>query len=291
MSGKDLRSGNWQAESQEVLVGAGDSNTATDGQERSDMNDERIHAYRLEVDPHHEAQPLTTYVRRSDIERVVLAVLRQFIYRGRTDGAVHSVWTAMDRALTHTEADEHKWGGDREDFYRRGPPPDCNAEALKQPAPKPGATVPEEGTGVAETVGGLSAPDPHIVVLVDGKKMRAFGVWGSPAEATNWADRQALTAGGEYHVVPVCAHDPKDEERPQHNTLRGLPTQDPFREAVGDLVPLVEAVRDEQAALFREERIRLHGFPVGSVIADRARENAHLDHALAKVKAMLDQMQ
>ena len=60
---------------------------------------------------------------RSDIEAVVLKVLRQFIYRGRTDGAAHSVWTAMDRAWTHTVADQHKWGADREGLYRDGEAP------------------------------------------------------------------------------------------------------------------------------------------------------------------------
>ena len=41
------------------------------------MNDERIHAYRLETDPHKEAQPLSTYIKRSEIERVVLEVYRR----------------------------------------------------------------------------------------------------------------------------------------------------------------------------------------------------------------------
>jgi len=63
---------------------------------------------------------------------------------------------------------------------------------------------------------------------------------------------------------------------------------DPFREAVGELVLLVEVLLDKEMALFREERIRVHGFSVGTEIADRVRGKTPLHHALAKVKAMLE---
>jgi len=86
--------------------------------------------------------------RRSEIEAVVLEVMRQFIYRGRTDGAAHSVWTAMDRAWSHTAADQHKWGADREDLYRA----DANRpRGIPDDAPDP-EKVREYVNAAAETI-------------------------------------------------------------------------------------------------------------------------------------------
>ena len=113
---------------------------------------------------------------RSAIEAVVLEVLRQFIYRGRTDGAAHSVWTAMDRAWTHTAADQHKWGAGREDLY---------AERANRPRDIPEAVV------------SFDLPGPHHVIPGPTEVDAAKAVYGEPVREVLADINEASVAAGE----------------------------------------------------------------------------------------------
>ena len=97
-------------------------------------------------------------------------------------------------------------------------------------------------------------------------------------EVLRRADQLAMSAPIELRLWTAIGllRDKKPEERPQHNTLRGLPTQDRFREAVRELVEALEIrVPDPTPCL-----ALCHFLPVG--------EFYWIQDELAKVKAMLE---